>query len=129
MKWTRNQDRSGAAFRLRSRLGFGALLFLGAALMAARQGHVALPQPTSSGASAHSAAPGQAQNLEAGNAQRKKQIADESARLLALATDLKTEVDKTNKDTLSLAVIRKAGEIERLAHSVKERTKLASSSN
>jgi len=40
-------------------------------------------------------------------------------RLLKLATDLKAEVDKTTKDTLSLNVIRKADEIERLAHNVK----------
>jgi hypothetical protein len=29
---------------------------------------------------------------------------------------LKTEVDKSNKDTLSVTVVRKAGEIEQLAH-------------
>jgi hypothetical protein len=58
------------------------------------------------------------------NAERKKQIADDSAKLLKLATDLKAEVDKTSKDTLSLNVIRKADEIERLAHSVKEKMKL-----
>jgi hypothetical protein len=61
---------------------------------------------------------------EAANAERKKQITDDSALLLKLATDLKTEVDKTDKDTLSLTVIRKADEIEKLAHSVKERMKL-----
>jgi len=61
---------------------------------------------------------------EAANAARKKQIADDSAKLLKLATDLKTEVDKTNKDTLSLNVIRKADEIEKLARSVKEKMKI-----
>jgi hypothetical protein len=64
------------------------------------------------------------QNFSAANIERKKQIADDSAKLLKLATDLKAEVDKTNKDTLSLNVIRKADEIERLAHSVKEKMKL-----
>jgi hypothetical protein len=64
------------------------------------------------------------QDFAAANAERKKQIADDSAKLLKLATDLKAEVDKTNKDTLSLSVIRKADEIERLAHSVKEKMKL-----
>jgi hypothetical protein len=64
------------------------------------------------------------QNFLAANAERKKQIADDSAKLLKLATDLKAEVDKTNKDTLSLNVIRKADEIERLAHNVKEKMKL-----
>jgi len=66
----------------------------------------------------------QKQNFEAANAERKRQIADDSAKLLKLATDLKAEVDKTTKDTLSLNVIRKADEIERLAHNVKEKMKL-----
>jgi hypothetical protein len=64
------------------------------------------------------------QSYDAANAERRKQIADDSAKLLKLATDLKTEVDKTTKDTLSLGVIRKADEIERLAHNVKEKMKL-----
>jgi hypothetical protein len=37
---------------------------------------------------------------------------------------LKAEVDKTNKDMLSLNVIRKADEIEKLAHNVKEKMRL-----
>jgi hypothetical protein len=44
--------------------------------------------------------------------------------LLKLATELKAEVDKTTKDTLSLSVIRKADEIEKMAHGVKEMRKL-----
>jgi uncharacterized membrane protein YhiD involved in acid resistance len=55
--------------------------------------------------------------------QRKKQISAESTQLLAMAEALKAEVDKTNKDVLSINVIRKADEIERLAHNVKERIK------
>jgi hypothetical protein len=65
------------------------------------------------------------QNYEAANAERKKQIAADSAKLLKLATDLKAEVDQSNKDMLSLNVIRKAEEIEKLAHNVKEKMKLA----
>ncbi len=65
------------------------------------------------------------QNFAAANAERKKQIGDDSAKLLKLATDLKAEVDKTDKDTLSVNVIRKADEIERLAHMVKEKMKLS----
>lgn len=64
------------------------------------------------------------QSYEAANIERKKQIAEDSALLLKLATDLKTEVDKTDKDTLSVGVIRKADAIERLAHNVKEKMKL-----
>jgi hypothetical protein len=63
-------------------------------------------------------------DIEAASTERKKQIANDSAKLLKLATDLKSEVDKTSKDTLSLTVIRKADEIEKLAHDVKEKMKL-----
>jgi len=65
------------------------------------------------------------QNTEAVNAERRKLIADESALLLKLANDLKAEVDKTNKDTLSLAVIRKADVIEKLARDLKEKMKVS----
>ncbi len=65
-----------------------------------------------------------AQSYEIANAARKKQIADDTARLLQLATELKAEVDKTNKETLSLNIIRKADTIEKLAHDVKEKMKL-----
>lgn len=64
------------------------------------------------------------QSFEAANAERKKQINAESAKLLKLATELKAEVDKTDKDTLSVGVIRKADEIEKLAHSVKAKMQL-----
>jgi len=66
----------------------------------------------------------QTKNFESVNAERKRQLAEESAKLLKLATDLKVEVDKTSKDTLSINVIRKADEIEKLAHDVKEKMKL-----
>jgi hypothetical protein len=62
-------------------------------------------------------------NADPANAERKRQIADDSARLLELAKGLKAEVNKTNKDMLSLSVIRKAELIEKLAHSMKEKTK------
>ena len=72
---------------------------------------------------------GKKASFDAANGERKRQIADDSARLLKLATDLKSEVDKTSKDTLSLGVIRKAEEIEKLAHSVKEKMKLTMNGN
>ena len=52
---------------------------------------------------------------------RKKQITSDSSQLLTMAIALKAEVDKTSKDTLSLDVIRKADQIEKLARSVKEK--------
>ena len=69
------------------------------------------------------------QNPDAASAERKKQPAIEAENLLKLATGLKAEVDKTTQDTLSLPVIRKAGEIERLAHAVREKTKLTEAAN
>jgi hypothetical protein len=69
------------------------------------------------------------QSFEAANAERKKQINSESAKLLKLANELKAEVDKTDKDTLSIGVIRKADEIEKLAHSVKEKMQLTVGAN
>lgn len=62
--------------------------------------------------------------FEAANTARRKQIADDAAKLLELASELKTAVDKTDKDTLSLDVIHKAESIERLAKGVKEKMKL-----
>ncbi len=54
---------------------------------------------------------------------RRKHLMADTARLLQLSTELKAEVDKTTKDELSLDVVRKAAEIEKLAHDVKERMK------
>ena len=52
-----------------------------------------------------------------------RKITEESAELLKLARDLKSEVDKTTKDTLSMGVIRKAEQIRRLAQSVRAKGK------
>jgi hypothetical protein len=57
------------------------------------------------------------------NNDRQKRLVADTDKLLALATDLKQQVDKTTKDTMSVDVIKKADEIEKLAHSVKERMK------
>lgn len=42
-------------------------------------------------------------------------------KLLQLATELKAQVDQTNKDVLSVDVVKKAEQIEKLAKSVKEK--------
>lgn len=57
------------------------------------------------------------------NSDRQKKLVADTERLLSLANELKADMDKTNKDMLSLDVVRKADEIEKLAHSVKERMK------
>lgn len=53
----------------------------------------------------------------------------ESAQLLKLATELKAEIDKTNQNVLSIAVIRKADEIEHMARGMKDKVRAASASN
>ncbi len=57
------------------------------------------------------------------NKQRQQQLQRDADRLLQLATELKLYVDKTNENVLSLNVIKKADEIEKLAHSVKDKMK------
>ena len=103
-------------------------LCLGALLCAAlygvaQDGGQATSQPTPQvSPAAKTATSQQAAKPSAGN-DRKKQIAEESNQLLTMALALKAEVDKTTKDTLSMNVIRKANEIEKLAHTVKEKVK------
>jgi type VI protein secretion system component VasF len=46
-------------------------------------------------------------------------VAKQCSDLLKMATDLKAAVDKTSAGTLSVTVVRKAGEIEQLAHKVR----------
>jgi hypothetical protein len=54
---------------------------------------------------------------------KQKKLAADTDKLLAMATDLKQQVDKTNKDVLSVDVIKKAEEIEKLARSLKNEMK------
>ncbi|MFZ0338329.1 MAG: hypothetical protein WAL45_09880 [Terracidiphilus sp.] len=77
--------------------------------------------PPQNVASAPAPAAGQQEPSATGNADdaRKQQIASECADLLKMATDLKTEVDKSTKDMLSVGVVRKAGQIEQLARKVR----------
>jgi predicted flavoprotein YhiN len=65
----------------------------------------------------------EAEQAKMRNTGRQKQLVEDTQKLLALANELKAEVDKSSKDTMSLEVIKKADEIEKLAHSVKERMK------
>lgn len=57
------------------------------------------------------------------NLQRQEEIKRDSEKLLELATELKQYVDKSNENTLSMDVIKKAEEIERLAKNVKQKMK------
>ena len=57
------------------------------------------------------------------NKQRQAALKKDTDKLLELATQLKEYVDKTNENMLSLDVIKKAEEIEKLSKSVKEKMK------
>jgi hypothetical protein len=58
---------------------------------------------------------------------RKLQVAQQCAGLLKLATDLKAQVDKSRKDELSVTVVRKAAELEQMAHKVRNGAALSTS--
>lgn len=55
------------------------------------------------------------------NQERQADLKRDTDKLLLLASQLKHAVDKSNENTLSLDVIKKAGEIEKLAKSVREK--------
>ncbi len=57
------------------------------------------------------------------NLQRQLALKNDTDRLLKLAVELKEYVDKSNENVLSLDVMKRADEIEKLAHSVKEKMK------
>jgi hypothetical protein len=57
------------------------------------------------------------------NKERQAQLEHDTESLLKLANELKQYVDKSNENTLSLDVVKKAEEIEKLAHSVREKMK------
>lgn len=57
------------------------------------------------------------------NQERQADLKRDTDKLFLLATQLKQAVDKSNEHTLSLEVIKKAGEIEKLARSVREKMK------
>ena len=57
------------------------------------------------------------------NQERQAELQRDTDKLVKLTADLKQYVDKSSENTLSLDVIKKAEEIERLAHSVKEKMK------
>lgn len=57
------------------------------------------------------------------NAQRQADLKRDTEKLLKLSTELKEYVDKSNENVLSVDVIKRADEIEKLAHSVKVKMK------
>ncbi len=57
------------------------------------------------------------------NQQRQDALKRDTEKLVKLSNELKQYVDKSNQNMLSLDVIKKAEEIEKLARSVKEKIK------
>jgi len=66
----------------------------------------------------------QQQNFAAANAERKRQLSLDSARLLQIAADLNREIAQGGSEAVSAAAASKVGMIEQLAHAVKEKMKL-----
>lgn len=57
------------------------------------------------------------------NDERQQDIVNDTAKLLTLTQQLKDELAKNSKDPMSLAMIKKTEEIEKLARSIKEKMK------
>lgn len=65
------------------------------------------------------------EQLKALNKERQEELKKDTDKLFKLATELKQSVDKTNEHILSLQVINKADEIEKLAREIKKKMKEA----
>ena len=67
------------------------------------------------------------ERAQIGNAFRERQVAlrQDTEKLLSLAAELKQNVDRTSPNILSMDVIKKAQEIEKLAKSVKDKMRAA----
>ena len=57
------------------------------------------------------------------NQQRQETLKRDTDKLLKLTTELKQHVDNSNENLLSVDVVKRAEEIEKLARSVKEKMK------
>ena len=63
-------------------------------------------------------------SFAAANAERKRQLDEDTARLLKLAADLNAELEKTGEAEVPLTVSARIEMIEKLAHAVREKMKL-----
>src|ERR1039458_5970658 len=98
----------------------GLVIFLAAAIVGNSQ-TPANNAVSSSAASVHeSAVVGQVSNKETRRLLQQKSLAGDTAELLVLANELKIEMDKSSKDMLSLTVVRKAAQVEKQAHKVRD---------
>ena len=78
------------------------------------------PQPPAVQTIASTTSPVDNQKPPAPQTPKQKQLADDTAKLLQLANELKAEMDKSTKDTLSVSVMKKAEQVEKLAHKVRD---------
>lgn len=65
----------------------------------------------------------ESERLKKANLERQAQLKNDTEKLVKLAGELKDYVDKSNENVLSLDVLKKADEIEKLAKSVKDKMK------
>ena len=61
--------------------------------------------------------------IRQGNEQRHKKMLDDANKLVQLSNELKADVEKAQKDELSVEVLKKAAELEKLAHDVQQKMK------
>lgn len=65
----------------------------------------------------------QREQAKARNLERQKKLKADTDRLLELATELKQYVDRTNENVLSIDVVKKCEEIEKLSKDIKNKMK------
>jgi hypothetical protein len=88
------------------------------------QQRTAVPAQAQTSAASVAASPAEAnQAQETTRTSKQKLLDDQAQSLVTMANELKTAVDKTNKNILSLEVVRKAEQIELLAHKMKDQGK------
>jgi hypothetical protein len=99
-------------------------LFLALTIGSPAQSHRVVPpdDPTEKGSDTDQMREQQAHDIaKKANVEREAALKNDTEKLLKLANELKDYVDKTDEHVLSLEVIKKAEEIEKLAKSVKEK--------
>jgi hypothetical protein len=52
-----------------------------------------------------------------------KKLKDDTDKLVLAANDLKEMIEKSNKDTFSLSIVKKAEEVEKILKDIKRRAK------
>jgi hypothetical protein len=108
-------------------LGLVLALFTGGSIVAAQNPRLPLPQlpdnQPQQNPEDESRAKMERDMAKKANQERHAALKKDTDKLLKLATELKEYVDKTNENMLSMDVVKKADEIEKLAHSVRDKMK------